>query len=68
MRGPELSTLELLTYLTHRVERFERLGLSHDAAIHAVALDDRLDEQKVRVLISSSDPESALMSSEGQRI
>lgn len=60
MRGPRLTTTELVAYLAARIERFERLGLAREAAVHAVALDDGLDENKVAELVGQFEPASAL--------
>lgn len=48
MRGPDLTTTEVMAYLRRRIERYERLGLSREDAIRAISLDDeKFNEAKI---------------------
>ena len=61
MRGPGLTTAELVTYLRCRIGRYERLGLKREDAIRAIVLDDeKLEEAKVIALLDRFDDGSGL--------
>ncbi len=51
MTTSPLSPTEIITYLVARIKRFERLGISRESAIRAVALDDGLDEAKLKAIL-----------------
>jgi hypothetical protein len=61
MRGPGLTTTELIAYLTFRIQRFERLGWSREEAIRAIAIDDKtFDEEKIVAILSKFSNDSDL--------
>ncbi len=51
MRGPDLTTAELLTYLARRIERYERLDLSRRQAIRLLADEHKIDETKLTAFL-----------------
>jgi hypothetical protein len=53
MTTSPLSPIEIIAYLAARIERFERLGLTRENAIRAVALDDGLDEKEVKAILAA---------------
>ena len=54
MHGPPLTPAEITAKLTRYVRRYEARGLTHSAAINAVAVDHTADPEKVRVLVDAS--------------
>ena len=61
MRGPELTTSELLEHLDRQIVQSQQLGLTRRQAIHAVAVDTGADETKLTALLSAVPVPAALV-------